>query len=300
MHASIANNCTNLLSSDDQITGLINENDSDYQLYKNSELYKKSPENVKNLNAFIWYYSTNRLNNNSTVQTNGYNTYSSFKNDNPNLDGQIKNLGCQTLSNNAVYTELNDENDSFSNLPSILSMVNINNINTLSTNKDGTGGNLSGYNKIICWIVIIISLYFTVVGTISLMKYIYKFTGVNTFMTKTSIVSYIIGIIVSVIIMYVLLNIYSTVNTSVFDTNLNKYMFISPPNTNLESFTCDTNSNVGGCVSSEFGCCPDGITEKTSADDPCINYTTFRTMKLPLQINIMEFSRRRRRRRRNR
>ena len=32
------------------------------------------------------------------------------------------------------------------------------------------------------------------------MKYIYKFTGVNTFMTKTSIVSYIIGIIVSVII----------------------------------------------------------------------------------------------------
>ena len=135
MHASIANNCSNFLNSNEQIPGLINENDSDYQLYKNSELYKKSsPENVKNLNAFIWYYSTNRLNNNSTVQTNGYNKYSSFKEDNPNLDGQIKNLGCQVLSNNATFTELNDNNDLFPGLTSVLSFVNINNINTLTTN----------------------------------------------------------------------------------------------------------------------------------------------------------------------
>lgn len=269
MHASIANNCSNLLDSEDQITGLINENDSDYQLYKNSDLYKKSPENVRNLNAFIWYYSTNRLNNNSTVKANGYNKYDSFKTDNPNLDQQIKNLSCQVLSNKAVYTELNDESDLFPGLASILSVVNVDNIDTITTHKDGTGNKLVGYNKIICWIVIIISLYFTIVGSISLMRYIYKFTGVNTFMTKTSITSYIIGIIVSVILMYFLLNIYTTVNTSIFDTNENKYMFVSPPNNNLETFTCETDSNIGGCISTRYGCCPDGVTAKSSPDDPC-------------------------------
>ena len=123
MHASIANNCSNFLNSDAQITGLINENDSDYQLYKNSDLYKKSSENVKNLNAFIWYYSTNRLNENSTVQTNGYNKYSSFEEDNPNLDSQIKNLSCQVLSNKAVYTNLSDKNNLFPNLPQFYQLL---------------------------------------------------------------------------------------------------------------------------------------------------------------------------------
>ena len=63
-------------------------------------------------------------------------------------------------------------------------------------------------------------------------------------MTKTNPISYIIGIIVSVIIMYGLLIIYTTINTSLLDTNENKYMFISPPSNNLESFTCNNNSNI--------------------------------------------------------
>jgi len=106
MSSSIHNKCTNLLDADEQLTGLINENDPDYALYKESDLYKKSPENVKNLNAFIWYYSTNRLKYDSQVQMNNYDKYYKFKESNPYLDSQLKNLGCQVLSDKAVYANL--------------------------------------------------------------------------------------------------------------------------------------------------------------------------------------------------
>ena len=106
------------------------------------------------------------------------------------------------------------------------------------------------------------------------MRFIYKFTSVKSYMTDTNMVSYIIGVIISVIIMYGLLIIYTTIHSPLLNRNEEKYMFVSPPNNNLESFTCETNSNIGGCVSSEYGCCPDGVTAKTRQDDPCVNYTT--------------------------
>jgi len=150
--------------------------------------------------------------------------------------------------------------------------INISNINTYKINDTEY---LRGYNKIICWAVIIISLYFAVIGAISMLRFTFRFIKVDTFMITTNIIPYIIGIIISVIVMYGLLNVYTFVNTSIFDVNADKYMFVAPPNIETFDGTCtNPDTNIGGCATSTYGCCPDGQTAKLSSSDTCIRTTT--------------------------
>ena len=117
-------NCKNISGS-----GIISPDDKDYYLYRESELYKKSEPKLKNLNAYLWYFGTNRLNksNSDFVKVNNkeYNNFTAFKNKNPKLIGQLNNLACQILSQKAVY--LKDSNGdvkmSVSNLLNICSSM---------------------------------------------------------------------------------------------------------------------------------------------------------------------------------
>ena len=57
-------NCNEFLNKKtDEIQGVIDKNDKDYLEYKKSLLYKHSEDKFKNLNAYIWYFGTNKLKN---------------------------------------------------------------------------------------------------------------------------------------------------------------------------------------------------------------------------------------------
>ena len=107
-YVSISCKCNKLMS--EKIPTIINKSSINYQKYKKSDLYKKSSENTKDVNSYLWYYATNRIQQNTDV--NDKNNDKIFKKEalvNLKKNGKIKKqldyLTANILSNNFVVLD---------------------------------------------------------------------------------------------------------------------------------------------------------------------------------------------------
>ena len=107
--------------------GIISKNDKDYDKYIESDLYKNSGEGQKNLNAYLWYYATNKLHPNSMVKTNIYGA-ENFKMFNKKwkwLVNELNSLSCKILSKKSMFIDITKENKEVGLLFKVCKVISI-------------------------------------------------------------------------------------------------------------------------------------------------------------------------------
>ena len=97
-YKNISDKCNKFDYSDD---GIISTNDPNYDYYKKSQFYQENNPSNK-LNAFLWYYATGRLDNNTKLN-------SSDANSKPVT--QMKNMACQILQDKAVSIDISQTSE---------------------------------------------------------------------------------------------------------------------------------------------------------------------------------------------
>lgn len=270
-YLSISCKCNKLL--EEKLPTIMNRSSDDYKKYMESEIYKKSSENMKDANAYLWYYSTNRFNNDNYLKHVKHDLVSDMSN-NINIKKQMDYLAANIIANNFI-----------------------------------TFGDTSGNNKIIDFslsklpsnIIRLISLIFFIYSSISFLVTIYNFLGfgniqVNLFYTPYNKKYYILSIIIFfIIILLCIAGInYNPINllfniTGTEKVDKNSVIFEVPnklpkinekftQNVNEEHFTisrkkciitkdkklkCDCDSD--DCKNTRFGCCPNGKDPKLDA-----------------------------------
>lgn len=235
-HNKISDKCSVF---DYSSSGLIDENDPNYDYYKNSQFYQENNPSNK-LNAFLWYYSTGRLDN-ATLNDTSITS-------NSNVMNQMKNMGCQILKDKAVKV----------NTDTNTSVCTGNNIFQCCVSD--ILGKTSIANRVVLIIIFLISSIFFFFGIIGFIKFMYTFlTKYNIEgMPKKWLIWNILGIIIGYIIgSLVLIYSYTTASNSVETASSDEYVFI--PSDQVESFTNGTCSNGDDPL---WGCCDDGVTHK--------------------------------------
>lgn len=235
-HNKISDKCSVF---DYSSSGLIDENDPNYDYYKNSQFYQENNPSNK-LNAFLWYYSTGKLDN-ATLNDTSITS-------NSNVMNQMKNMGCQILKDKAV--KVNTDTNS--------SVCTGNNI--FQCGVSDILGKTSIANRGVLIIIFLISSIFFFFGIIGFIKFMYTFlTEYNIReLPKKRLIWNIIGIIIGYVIgSLVLIYSYTTASNSVETASSDEYVFI--PSDQIESFTNGTCSNGDDPL---WGCCDDGVTHK--------------------------------------
>jgi hypothetical protein len=235
-HNQISDKCSVF---DYSSSGLIDENDPNYDYYKNSQFYQENNPSNK-LNAFLWYYSTGRLDN-ATLNDTSITS-------NSNVMNQMKNMGCQILKDKAV--KVNTDTNS--------SVCTGNNI--FQCGVSDILGKTSIANRGVLIIIFLISSIFFFFGIIGFIKFMYTFlTKYNIKeLSKKWLIWNIVGIIIGYVIgSLVLIYSYTTASNSVETASSDEYVFI--PSDQVESFTNGTCSNGDDPL---WGCCDDGVTHK--------------------------------------
>ena len=231
-HNSIQSQCSNVDTSTD---GLIDTSDPDYEYYKKSQFYQSDNPSNK-LNAFLWYYSTGRLDN-----------AKKYQDVNTNVMNQMKNISCQILKEKTM--KVNTDTSTLSTCSSnIFSCTIGDTIKSLANPQD--------------WLVIgsgAVSTVFFAMGMFAFLGFmIKKFKKFDISENIGWKVWNIIGIIIGFVISgYLLISNYSQNSNSTDTASTDDYVFI-PPDT-VEGFTCLNGDQP------DFGCCDDGTKYK---DDP--------------------------------
>ena len=186
---TISCKCNNLLN--EKLPTIINRSSNDYQKYMKSDLYKKSSDNTKDVNAYLWYYATNRIkpDDNTKLNTDLFDEKSlkEIKN-NPMIKKQLDYLTANILAKN--FNVIDD------------------NYNKLNADI-GT----SFYNTL-KKIFLVIAVIFGIFTTISFLITIYKFfnfgdTQINLFYnvnSKYNIPTIISYFIVGFLILFLVFN----------------------------------------------------------------------------------------------
>lgn len=235
-HNKISDKCSVF---DYSSSGLIDENDPNYDYYKKSQFYQENNPSNK-LNAFLWYYSTGRLDN-ATLNDTSITS-------NSNVMSQMKNMGCQILKDKAVKV----------NTDTNTSVCTGNNI--FQCGVSDILGKTSIANRGVLIIIFLISSIFFFFGIIGFIKFMYTFlTKYNIKeLPKKRLIWNIIGIIIGYVIgSLVLIYSYTNSSNSVETASSDEYVFI--PSDQVESFTNGTCSNGDDPL---WGCCDDGVTHK--------------------------------------
>lgn len=242
-HNSIQSQCSNIDTSTD---GLIDTTDPDYEYYKKSQFYQ--PDNPSNkLNAFLWYYSTGRLDN-------------AKKNEvaDDNVMNQMKNISCQILKEKAMKVNTDTSTSSTCSSSNIYSCTIADTIKKFADPKD--------------WLVIgqgAVSSLFFAMGMYAFLGFMIKiFKQFNISSTGGWKIWNIIAIIIGYVISgYLLISNYSQDINSSDTASTEEYVFI-PPDT-VEGFTCLNGDQP------EFGCCDDGTKYKIDpVGSNCIDYSS--------------------------
>ena len=242
-HNSIQSQCSNVDTSTD---GLIDTTDPDYEYYKSSQFYQ--PDNPSNkLNAFLWYYSTGRLDN-------------AKKNQEPdtNVMNQMKNISCQILKEKAMKVNTDTSTSSTCSSNNIYSCTIADTIQKFTDPKD--------YPVITQGVL---STVFFAMGMIAFLGFMIKIfksfeISTNGGWMVWNIIAIIIGYVISG---YLLISNYSQNSNSTDTASTDDYVFI-PPDT-VEGFTCLNGDQP------EFGCCDDGTKYKIDpVGSNCIDYSS--------------------------
>lgn len=271
-HNSIQSQCSNVDTSTD---GLIDTSDPDYEYYKKSQFYQSDNPSNK-LNAFLWYYSTGRLDN-----------AKKYQDVNTNVMNQMKNISCQILKEKTMKVNT-DTSTSSTCSSNVYSCTIWDTIKSFANPQD--------------WLVIgsgAVSTVFFAMGMFAflgfMIKYFKKFDiSVNIGWKVWNIIGIIIGFVISG---YLLISNYSQNSNSSDTASTDDYVFIppdtvqgfaylqvtNPVNNSGEDNDCsnsqygccngisiaksDTNgSNCPGCGNTSFGCCSDNKTAKIDKD----------------------------------
>ena len=282
-YVSISCKCNKLMS--EKIPTIINKSSIHYQKYKKSDLYKKSSENTKDVNSYLWFYATNRIKQNTDI--NDTNTKKIFEEkalddlkENSKIKKQLDYLTANILSNNFVVL---DDSKDIKNLNLSISIV---------------------FRKIFR----IISFIFLIFTTISFLITIYKFcnfgdtqvnlfydVGKNKYAYGNIIIYFVLILAIGIgfnnhIIKNVLDNLFETnkINNknyilkssdkkcvnNVNDTNI-KETFVSSNNFRINKTNCviDENKELKcdcetqkECDRTAFGCCDNSHIPKIDKD----------------------------------
>lgn len=240
---SIQSRCSNVDNSTD---GLIDTTDSNYEYYKKSQFYQ--PDNPSNkLNAFLWYYSTGRLDNAKKIHDPS-----------ANVMNQMKNISCQILKEKAMKVNTDTSTSSTCSGSNIYTCTIADTIKKFADPKD--------------WLVIgqgAVSTLFFAMGMISFLSFMIKvfknFDISNSEGWKVwNIIAIIIGYVISG---YLLISNYSQNSNSSETASTDDYVFI-PPDI-VEGFECSNGDQP------EFGCCDDGTKYKIDpVGSNCIDYSS--------------------------
>jgi len=264
-HNSIQSQCSNVDTSTD---GLIDTTDPDYEYYKKSQFYQ--PDNPSNkLNAFLWYYSTGRLDN-------------AKKNEvaDDNVMNQMKNISCQILKEKAMKVNTDTSTSSTCSGSNIYNCTIADTIKKFADPKD--------------WLVIgqgAVSSLFFAMGMYAFLGFMIKiFKQFNISSTGGWKIWNIIAIIIGYVISgYLLISNYSQNSNSSETASTDDYVFI-PPDI-VEGFECLNGDQP------EFGCCDDGTKYKIDpVGSNCIDYSssnsipTFNTSSRSLSTQEMNNS----------
>ena len=243
-YLNISEKCNTLNYAADGIIGI---NDDDYGIYEQSQFYQGNNDSRK-LNAFLWYYSTGRLD--DAVTRSGTTVDS-------NVLNQMKNTACQILQKKAVSIDYsNTETSKCDNTKIIGCSI-----------KDILSNNST--NKVILISIFIISSILFVFGIISLINLAFKILKSYNKLNNVPILQNIIisilvfiGVAVGLIYFYK----YSISNTSTALSN--EYVFIppsSPPSSTTTTTTTTEVDMIGqdssssstnyGCQNTINGCC---------------------------------------------
>lgn len=240
---SIQSQCSNVDTSTD---GLIDTTDPYYEYYKKSQFYQ--PDNPSNkLNAFLWYYSTGRIDNAKKI-----------KDPPTNVMNQMKNISCQILKEKAMKVNTDTSTSSTCSGSNIYSCTIGDTIKSFSTPQD--------------WLVIgqgAVSTVFFAMGMISFLSFMIKvFKNLDISNSEGWKVWNIIAIIIGYVISgYLLISNYSQNSNSSDTASTDDYVFI-PPDT-VEGFTCLNGDQP------EYGCCDDGTKYKIDpVGSNCIDYSS--------------------------
>ena len=242
-HNSIQSQCSNVDTSTD---GLIDTTDPDYEYYKKSQFYQ--PDNPSNkLNAFLWYYSTGRLDNAKKNE----------KTDDKVMN-QMKNISCQILKEKAMKVNTDTSTSSTCSSDNIYKCTIADTIKSFTDPKN--------------WLVIgqgaVSSVFFAMgmFGFLSFMIKIFKSFEISTNggWMVWNIIAIIIGYVISG---YLLISNYSQNSNSTDTASTDDYVFIAPDT--VEGFTCLNGDQP------EFGCCDDGTKYKIDpVGSNCIDYSS--------------------------
>jgi len=249
-YSTIANQCGNL---DGSVDGIINEDDPHYCNYKKSQFYQKdNPANK--LNAFLWYYSTGRLEDNKidNVKFNG------GKPGSPEMN-QMKNMACQIFQNKAVTIDISGDSTSGDD-------AECKSNNLFNQFSSCTVGNIfKGVenNKYVMIPVLVISTLFVLFGFTSFVKLAYKMFSIFDLQVGGLVLN-----IISIIVGYILaiiggcLYIYYSVGIDTKNVPRDEYVLISPQSQTVESFQVQNHNMCKNGDSPAWGCCDDGVTHK--------------------------------------
>lgn len=264
-YLSIGCKCNELLKN--KLPTIMNRSSDDYRKYMESDIYKKSPENMKDANAYLWYYATNRFNDENYKKHVKIDSIKDMSN-NINIKKQMDYLAANIIANNFI---------TFDNININNKLLNFNLINIPST------------------IIKIIAFIFFLYSSISLLVTIYNFLGfgkvqVNMFYTvlnksydyKAILLYFVLIILLIISVNYSPISIiYRLFGTS--NVNVNSVIFgipneLSKTDEKQENFTisrsncvitpekelkCECESDT--CKNTRFGCCENSKNAKLDA-----------------------------------
>ena len=234
--------------------GIISEDSSDYNIYKNSQFYQESnPSN--NLNAFLWYYSTGRLDD------------LGLSNIDPKVLNQMKNTACQILQKKAVSIDYSNSN---SNTPVCNDKIIGCSVQNILSNDSS--------NKTILISIFIISIILFAFGIISLINLTFKILqSFNKLNNGSHVQDIIISILVFIGVAIGLIYFYKYSISTTSTALSNEYVFIPPDMNDQDSSSESTSESPEyGCANTKNGCCnyPNNTTAKIDENGSnCVQQT---------------------------